>query len=135
MAIQFSTTLRNARANSIETTIGSAPVVKIRTGSPPASCASTDTGTQLLSYTLASDWLVAASSGIVTFQNMPITSVASSSGTAGHYRLYGPAGSTCHMQGTVGVTTSTADMLIDTASVAAAQVVSILSWSITEGNS
>lgn len=134
MAIQFSTTLRNARANAIESTIGSAAIVKIFTGSPPATPASTDTGTQLLSYTLAADWMGAASSGTVSFNNTPIAAVAGSSGTAGHYRLYGSAGSTCYMQGTVGVSSDSPDMVIDSADVALAQVVNILAWSITEAN-
>jgi hypothetical protein len=134
MAIQFSTTLRNARADMIESTVGSAAVLKIRTGSQPAGCSSTDTGTELVSYTLSTDWLAAASSGAVAFNNTPLAGTAVSSGNAGHYRLYGPLGSTCHMQGSVGLSSNSPDMTIDVVAIVTAQTVNVVSWAITEGN-
>jgi hypothetical protein len=63
MALQFSTAVRNARLDAIESTIGTAPILEIRSGSPPANCAAADTGTLLASMTLPSDWMAAASNG------------------------------------------------------------------------
>jgi hypothetical protein len=134
MAIQFSTTLRNARADAIESTIGSAGILKIRTGSQPANCGSTDTGTSLVEYTLSTDWAAAASSGQISFNGTPIAGTAVSSGDAAHYRLYGPLGSTCHMQGSVGLSSNSPDMTIDVVEVVTGQTVNVVSWTITEGN-
>jgi hypothetical protein len=53
MAIQLSTTVRNARLDQIETTIGTAAVLKLRTGAPPADVATADSGTVVATMTLA----------------------------------------------------------------------------------
>jgi hypothetical protein len=132
MTIQLSTAVRNARLDQIETTMGTAIVVKIRTGSQPANCAAADSGTALVSYTLASDWAANAASGSKSFSSTPIAGSASSTGTAAHYRAYASDGTTCHMQGTVG--TSGTDMIIDNTSINSGQTVNITSWSITDGN-
>ena len=63
MTLQYSTTVRNAKLDAIETAIGTAAVLKIRTGSAPANVATADSGTVLATLTLPSDWLAAASSG------------------------------------------------------------------------
>lgn len=131
MALQYSVSLRNAQANQIESTIGASPKLRILTGSPPASCADAQTGTLLVEIPLPSDWLTAASNGQVskvgTWQ-----ATASASGTAGYFRIVDNAGSTCHMQGTVG--TSGADMTIDNTSINSGQTVTVNTFSITRGN-
>ncbi len=63
MALQLSAAVRNAMLDAIETTIGTSAVMKIRTGAPPASVATADSGTVLATLTLPSDWMAAASSG------------------------------------------------------------------------
>ena len=45
MTTQLSVAARNAVLDAIETTIGTTPVLKIRTGDKPASCAAADAGT------------------------------------------------------------------------------------------
>jgi hypothetical protein len=134
MTIQFSTTLRNARADQIETTIGTAAKVEIRSGAQPANCAAADSGTLLAAWTLASDWAAAASGGSKSFSNTPIATTGSANGTAGHYRVKDNAGTTCHMQGSVTVTGGGGDMIVDNTSINSGQAVNITSWSITEGN-
>lgn len=62
MAIQLSTLVRNARLDAIETQIGTAPVIGIRTGAMPADCATAATGNVLVQQALPSDWLAAAAS-------------------------------------------------------------------------
>lgn len=131
MAIQLATTLRNARIAAIETTIGTAAKVSIRTGAQPATPATADSGTLLIQYTLASDWASQAS-GVLTFSSTPISGTASGTGTAGHYRVYDNAGTTCYMQGSVG--TSGTDMIIDNTSIASGQTVQITAWTVTDGN-
>ena len=132
MTIQLSTGARNARLDAIETAVGTGAILKLRTGAPPASCAAADSGTVIISYTLASDWAAAAASGSKSFSNTPISGAATASGTLGHYRLYASDGTTCHMQGTVA--TSGGDMTVDNTSVNNGQTVQVTSWSITDGN-
>ena len=130
MTIQFSTTLRTAIVTAIETTIGTGARVSIRTGAQPANCAAADSGTELIRYTLASDWATQASA-VLTFSSTPISGAATGTGTAGHYRVYASDGTTCHMQGTVTATGGGGDMTIDNTSIASAQTVQITGWTIT----
>lgn len=133
MTIQLSTAVRNARVAAIETTIGTAAKVEIRTGAPPATPATADSGTLLVSYTLASDWST-QTGGVLTFSGTPIAGTASGTGTAGHYRIKDNAGTTCHAQGTVTATGGGGDMTIDNTSIASGQSVQITGWTITDGN-
>lgn len=134
MTIQLSTAVRNARLDAIETAIGTAAVVKIRTGAQPANCATADSGTVLVSYTLASDWAAAASGASKAFSSTPISGTASDTGTAAHYRVYASDGTTCHMQGTVTATGGGGDMTVDNTSITNGQAVNITGWTITDGN-
>lgn len=61
MAVQLSTSVRNAMLDAIESTVGTAPILKIRSGAQPANCAAADSGTVGATMTLPSDWLAAAS--------------------------------------------------------------------------
>lgn len=47
MPFQFSTAARNASLDAIETAIGASPILRIRSGAPPADCAAARTGTIL----------------------------------------------------------------------------------------
>ena len=132
MAIQLSTAVRNARLDAIETAVGTGAILKLRTGAPPANCAAADSGTVIISDTLASDWAAAASSGSKSFNGTPISGAAIAPGTLGHYRLYASDGTTCHMQGTIA--TSGGDMTVDNTSVNTGQTVNVTGWSITDGN-
>lgn len=134
MALQFSTSVRNARLDQIESTIGTAPILKIRTGSAPADCATGDSGTVLASLTLPSDWMAAASSGTKAKSGTWQDTSADATGTAAHWRLYDSGGSTCHAQGTVTATGGGGDLTLDSTSVTSGQQVTITSWTFTEGN-
>lgn len=135
MALQFSTSVRNAMLDSIETTVGTSPVLKIRTGSAPATCATADSGTVVASLTLPSDWMSAASSGSKSMTGTWSDSSADATGTAAHWRLYASDGTTCHAQGTVTATGGGGDMTVDNTSFASGQAFSVTSFSISAGNS
>lgn len=134
MALQLSVSVRNARLDAIETTISTAPILKIRTGSAPATCATADSGTVLITATLPSDWLAAASSGAKALSGTWQDTSADATGTAAHFRIYDSGGTTCHIQGTVTATGGGGDMTLDNTSIAAAQSVSITSFTLTDGN-
>jgi hypothetical protein len=132
MAIQLSTTVRNARLDAIESTIGTTAVLKIRDGAAPANVAAADTGTVLASLTLPSDWMAAAASGAKAKSGTWQDASADNSGTAAHFRVYASDGTTAHMQGTVG--TSGTDMIVDSVSFTAGQSFTINTFTLTDGN-
>lgn len=61
--IQLSTVARNGIANAIETAIGTAPLLRIRSGQAPANPAAARTCTVLATITMPSDWLADATTG------------------------------------------------------------------------
>jgi hypothetical protein len=134
MALQLSVAVRNARLDAIETTVSTSAVLKIRTGAPPANCATADSGTVLATLSLPSDWMAAASSGSKAMSGTWSDSSADNTGTAAHFRLYASDGTTCHLQGTVTATGGGGDMTVDNTSFAAGQSFSVTSFTLTDGN-
>ena len=130
MAIQMSVAVRNARLNAIETTISTEPTLTIRTGAQPENCAAADSGTLLASITLPSDWMAAADAGAKAKEGTWQDASADNAGTAAHFRI--KQGATCHMQGTVGE--AAADMILDNTDIAAGQVITITTFTWTDGN-
>ena len=132
MAVQFSVAVRNARLDAIETTIGATAVLKIRSGSVPADCATADAGTVLATLTLPSDWMAAASSGSKAKSGTWQDTSADATGTAAHFRIYDSGGTVCGLQGTVGV--GSGDLQVDSVSFTSGQSFSITGFTITDGN-
>jgi len=131
MALQFATSVRNAILDAIETDTSTGAILKIKSGSAPATCATADSGTVLASITCPSDWLAAASSGSKAKSGSWSDASADATGTAAHFRLYKSDGTTCQMQGTVTVTGGGGDLTLDSVSVTAAQVVTITGFTLT----
>lgn len=132
MAIQYSTTVRNAKLDAVETAIGTAPVLRIRTGAPPANCAAARTGTVLATVTLPSDWMAAASGGAKALSGTWQDASADASGTAAHFEIMDSGVTTCHAQGTVG--TSATDMIVDSVIFTAGQQFTVTAFTLTAGN-
>lgn len=100
MALQYSVTLRNNQLDQAEVTLSTTPKLQLRTGAPPATCATADSGTLLSELTLPSDWMAAASAGSkAKAGTWSGTGVAA--GSIGHFRVKDSAGTTTHIQGTV----------------------------------
>lgn len=133
MAVQLSVSARNARLDSIETTVGTSPKLQIRSGAQPASCAAADSGTLLCEITLPSDWAAAAASGAKS-KSGTWSGTGVAAGTAAHFRLKDSAGTTCHMQGSVSATGGGGDVTLDNTSIAVDQAVTINTWTMTDGN-
>ena len=135
MALKYSVTVRNARLDAIETTVGTSAILKIRTGAPPANCAAADSGTVLSTVNLPSDWMAAAASGEKSKSGTWEDTSADATGTAAHFRVYDSGGSTCHIQGTITtVAVGTGDMLVDNDAFAAGQNFTVSSFKITSAN-
>lgn len=131
MSIQFSDSVRNGMGNAIETAVGTAPLLRIYSGSPPSNCAAAASGTLLAEMTLPSDWYTAFSGGSGSKTGTWSDASANATGTAGHYRMYDSTGTTCHEQGTVTATGGGGDLTLDNTSIAAGQPVTITTWNKT----
>lgn len=134
MANKFSVTVRNARADAVETAIGGSAVLKIRSGAPPTNITDADSGTVLATLNLPADWLAGASNGTKAKSGTWEDLSADAAGTAGHFRIYASDGTTQHWQGTVTATGGGGDMTIDNTSIASGQQITVTSFSWTEGN-
>jgi hypothetical protein len=97
--VQFSTSVRNAINNAIETITGASPVLEIRSGVAPATPAAAATGTLIASIALPADWLADSAAGVKSkLGSWAGTTVAA--GLAAHYRIR-DATPTVHIQGIV----------------------------------
>lgn len=134
MAIKLSTAVRNARLNAIETTVGTSAILKLRTGAAPANTADPDTGTVVADLYLDSDWMGAASGGVISKAGTWQDASANNTGTIGHFRLYASDGTTCHLQGSVTATGGGGDMTVDNTTVNTGQQVTITTFQLTDGN-
>lgn len=132
MAVQLKIATRNSRLDAIETEIGTSPILKVRTGAPPADCATADSGTVLATITLPSDWMNAASAGSKTLLGTWQDTSADNSGTAGHFRIYDSGGAVCHIQGTCAQ--GSGDLSFDNSAIVAGQTVNITAFTLTDGN-
>ena len=134
MAFKFSTAVRNARLDAIETTISTAPVLTIRTGSPPADCAAANTGTVLATFTLPSNWMGDAASGVKSKAGTWSDASADATGTAGHFRIHESTATTCHIQGTITATGLGGDMTLNSTTITSGDTVTISAFGLTDGN-
>jgi hypothetical protein len=133
MALKYGLAVRNARLDSIEATVGTAPKLQIRSGAPPTNPGDADSGTLLCEITLPSDWMDTASAGAkAKLGTWSGTGVAA--GTAGHFRVKNSAGSITHLQGDITATGGGGDMTLNNTSIAVDQEVTINAFTITAGN-
>lgn len=132
MALQLSTSVRNAMLDAIETTVGTSPTLEIRSGAAPAACADASTGTVLATLPLPADWMAAASGGSKSLLGTWADSSADATGTAAHFRIM--QGATCHVQGSVTATGGGGDLTLDNTSIAAGQSVTITAFNLAAGN-
>lgn len=133
MSLNLSDALRNARLAAIEATVGLAPVLKIRTGGKPATCAAADSGTVLTTVVLPDDWLQAPASGQASKAGTWQELHAAATGTAAHFRLYAATGA-CHLQGSVSKAGAGGDLVLDHVDLGAGQAVTINAFTLLDNN-
>ena len=135
MALQYSDAIRNAQLDAIESTAGVSAILKIRTGAPPADCATADSGTVVATLNLPSDYMAAAASGSKAKNGTWEDTSADATGTAAHWRLYESDGTTVVAQGTVTGTGGGGDMEVSNTSFASGQAFTVTTFTISAGNS
>lgn len=134
MGLQYSIAVRNAQLDAWETAIGATPIMKIRTGAAPASCATADSGTVLATLTLPADWMAAAAAGVKAKLGTWQDASADAAGVAGHYRIYESTGVTCHEQGAITATGGGGEMTVDNVNFAITQPFTVTSFNRTAAN-
>lgn len=118
---QLGTALRDAINEAYESATGTAPILELRSGNVPATPATADAGTLLVTMTLPSDWMAASSGGVKAKSGTWSGTGAAGAGAgtnAAHYRLKNSGGTVVHAQGSVMITGGTALTCAVTASSA-----------------
>jgi len=133
LALQFSDDVRNAMLDSVEVTLGASPILRLRTGAPPATVATADSGTIVAEMTLPADFMAAASGGSKAKSGTWQDTAANAAGTVGHFRIY-TSGGVAKVQGTVTATGGGGDMTLDSNVVALNQVVTITGFTLSAAN-
>lgn len=98
MTMQFSATVRSGMIQRLISDIGASAKLRLLTGTQPANCAASQSGSQLVEMTLPSTWLT--ESGGVGTKAGTWSGTAAASGTAAYYRLLS-SGGTCHHQAAI----------------------------------
>lgn len=133
MALSYRTATRNSRLDLVATDIGNSGQLRIYSGTPPADVGTALSGNTLLAQLTGNATIApSASGGVLTFNAITQDSSADATGTATFFRWYDSGGSTARVQGTV--STSGADMNLNTTSIVSGGAVSVSSATITAGN-
>lgn len=132
MALQYSSTIYLGRLDLVESSTGTAPKLRIFSGSAPANCAAADSGTLLAELTLPSDWMNAASGTTKTLAgSWTGTASAGSGATPTHFRIWNSGATTCHVQGSCGI--GSGDLQVN-GTITSGQTVTVSSFTLTAGN-
>lgn len=123
--------------DAIETAFGAAPIIELRSGALPANCAAASSGNLLSRDAIPADFMAAASGGTKAKSNTwTLTGAANiSTQNIGHFRIF-QAGSpdVCVAQGDVTATGGGGAMTVDNISLAAGQVVTVNTFTLTAPN-
>jgi hypothetical protein len=133
MTLEFAPALRDAINDVIESHVGTSPILELRTGAPPATLATGDSGTLVASLTLPSDWMSNSSAGVKALLGTWQDSAADAAGTVGHFRIK-TSGAVAKMQGTVTATGGGGDLTLDNNVVTLGQQITITAFTRTAPN-
>ena len=129
--LQYSNGTRDAQQNGLITYAGSNAIIRLYNGTQPAN-ANTAISTQTLLVSLTiSGAFGTDSNGTLTFSTIN-NGTAVASGTASFFRIVKSDGTTVIMDGSVG--TSSADLVLNTTTIATNDTVAITSGTIVRGN-
>jgi hypothetical protein len=130
MALGYPATLRNAQLDAITTAAGASALLRIYSGTRPATGG---TATTLLAeLTCNATFAPAASAGVLTLNAITQDSSANATGTATWFRIVKSDGTTFVMDGDVG--TSGSDLNLNSTAITSGGSVSVTSFTITAGN-
>ena len=128
MSAGYSTTLRNAQLDAITTAVGNAGLLRIYDGTRPATGGAATT--KLAEFTLGTPFSAGAAAGVLS-PTLPSDATGLAASTATWFRVV-TSGGTFVIDGSV--STSGADMNLNTTTISIGVTVSVTSWTITRGN-
>lgn len=133
MALGLATTLRNNRLDAITAFIAGSALLRIYSGTRPATGG---TATTLLAQlTCNATFAPASSSGILTLNSISPATSAAATGTATWFRIVKADGTTFCLDGSVStVAAGTGDLRLDDTAIVLGGTVAISSATLTEGN-
>lgn len=130
--LKYKATLKNAQLDAITSAVGTSGLIRIYSGTQPASPDAALSGNTVLAELACSSALAAAASGgVLTLNSITADSSADNTGTATFGSIL-TSGGTRIVDFSVG--TSGADLNLNTTSIVSGAQVSISSASITAGN-
>lgn len=130
MALGYDASIRNAQLDEVTTRAGASALLRIYSGSRPATGG---TATTLLAeLTCNATFAPAASGGVLTLNAIAQDASANATGTATWFRIVQSNGTTFVMDGDVG--TSGSDLNLNSTSITSGGTVSVTSFTITAGN-
>jgi hypothetical protein len=133
MAIGFNVALRNAMLNQITSRAGANAILRIYSGSRPATAGAETT--ILAQLTCNATFAPAAASGVLTLQPITSDTSANATGTASWWRIYAADGTTHVLDGAVStIAAGTGDMQLDDVNIVLGGTVAISAGSFTAGN-
>jgi hypothetical protein len=133
MTIGFAVTLRNNRLDQITSRAGASALLRIYSGSRPATGGAETT--LLAQLTCNATFAPAASGGVLTLNAIASQTSAANTGTAAWFRIYASNGTTHALDGAVStIVAGTGDLQLDDTAIVAGGTVAISSASLTEGN-
>lgn len=129
MTIQFAQSTAHAMLDAIETDIGASPVLYLRSGAQPSTCAGADSGTLIATVNMAADAFANAASWAKAISAAISDLSADNSGTLGHWRIK-TSGAVTKLQGSITATGGGGDMTVDNTNVTATQEIDVTSFAI-----
>ena len=129
--LQYSNGTRNAQQEGLITYAGTGALIKLYTGTQPANANTALSGNTLLVTLTIAGAFGTDSNGTLTFSTIN-SGTAVASGTAGFFRIVKSDGTTVVMDGSIG--TSSADLVLNTTTIATNDTVAITSGTIVRGN-
>lgn len=129
MTIQFAQSTAHAMLDAIETDIGASPILTLRSGAPPATCATADSGTLIATIAMAADAFANAAAWAKAIAATISDLSADNAGTLGHWRIK-TSGAVTKLQGTITATGGGGDMTVDNTNVTATQQIDVTSFAI-----
>lgn len=131
MSLTFADAAWNAMLDAFETATGVSAILKLRTGSAPATVASPSTGTVVATMNLPSDWMANAASGTKALSGTWQDTSADAAGTVGHFEIC-KSDNTVMLRGTVTATGGGGDITLDNVAVNLAQSVTITAFNLSK---
>ena len=133
MAIGFNVLLRNAMLNQITSRAGANAILRILSGTRPATAGAQTT--VLAQLTCNATFAPAASNGVLTINPISPATSAAATGTATWWRLLASDGTTHVLDGSVStIAAGTGDMQLDDVNIVLGGTVAISAASLTAGN-